>query len=454
LVFIGVKGKKLTPKHASLYVVPTHRSLVTNTPATLLYSFIKGQEKLTSKNYFSEEELMEYFKIHHRYTSEQPFQAKNVVLFVLESFSQEYLIPGHANKAPTPFLDSLISKSIVFENMYANGATSAYGLMSILGGIPPFLNEAYFASIYGENDILGIGTLLKERGYNSSFFYGAEDDHYGFRKNMSLLGIDQYYSREDYNGDGYDGNWGVYDEPFMQLAAETIMEQKKPFFATIFNISSHLPYMVPDDLKELLPKGNMSSHQSLAYVDYSIEQFFVRLQNDSLYKNTIFLFVADHWAKRRDLEFKNDVGRYRIPFFIYDPQVQERQTISTITQQLDIMPTLLQYLNYNGPWMSFGEPAIFDNDSMRYRFTFNEYENIYQIIDSTFVLAYDETIEQSFSLFNYSTDPELNSNLLELDSIGVEILEHKLKMENHLKAVIQSYNQHLLENDVNILPKE
>ncbi|MEZ5023251.1 MAG: sulfatase-like hydrolase/transferase [Chitinophagales bacterium] len=175
-----------SPKLAVFYVSPNQRAVATNTPVTLLYSILKGQERLERKKYFTKDELSEYFTVERHFDPEKEFQKKNIVIFVLESFSNEYLVAGHPNKAPTPFLDELmLKKYTVFTNAYANGTTSSYGLMSILG-IPPFLDEPYFSSIYGENKVNGIGDVLSKEGYTNSFFYGAEDDHYGFRKNQTL----------------------------------------------------------------------------------------------------------------------------------------------------------------------------------------------------------------------------------------------------------------------------
>ena len=431
-----------SPKLAVFYVSPNQRAVASNTPVTLLYSILKGQERLERKKYFSKEELSKYFTVERHYSSEQDFQKKNIVIFVLESFSNEYLVAGHPNKAPTPFLDELMLKSTVFTNAYANGTTSSYGLMNILGGIPPFLDEPYFSSIYGENKINGIGDLLSKEGYTNSFFYGAEDDHYGFRKNMTILGIDNYFSKEDYGKNDYDGHWGVYDEPFFQYAAEELKNQSKPIFATLFNISTHGPYMVPEKYSETLPKGVMSSHQSLAYTDLAIQKFFYSIENEDWFNNTVFVFIADHWAKRTDLEFKNAVGRYRIPFFIYDPQNQKQNLVTDIAQQLDVIPTLLDELNYSGDWISFGRSAIEKNNE--YRFTYNEYDNVYQIIDSSFVLAYDENKEQAVYLYNFIKDPILGNNIL------LEEPEIVLNMEQHLKAVIQTYNNRLIDNDLYI----
>lgn len=439
-----IKTEVYNPKNANKYFPSAYIPLVNNTPQTLLYSLFKGKEQLEFKNYMSQEQAEALFSVEHQFDGDA-LQQKNVILFVLESFSYEYLKPGHPNKAPTPFLDSLMRQSLVFENTYANGATSSYGLMNILGGVPPFLNEPYFSSNYGNNKLFGIGDLLNDYDYTSSFFYGAEDDHYGFRKNMGLLGIHNYFSKEDFKGDAYDGNWGIYDADFFQFAAAQLKAQTKPIFATLFNISSHDPYMVPKAMRKTLPKGTMSSHQSLAYVDFAIHEFFKSIEKETWFENTLFVFIADHWAKRTDLEYKNDVGRYRIPFFIYEPSKPNYQQINSIAQQLDVVPTVLDLLDFDGKWMSFGRSAIGDAP---YKITFNEYENIYQVMDSSFVLKYNENIEQSVSLFNYVEDAQLTNNLMQQFPAKTESLE------NIIKAVIQTYNQRLIDNHLYIYPFE
>lgn len=445
-------GHPLTPKNATFHTRPDRAALVTNSPMTLAYSLMKRQVTLEEKHYFdSESERKDRFDIHTVFRADSIFRKRNVVIFVLESFSREYFVDGHPNRAPAPFLDSLMDRSLVFTNAFANGTTSAYGLMSILGGIPPFLDEPYFASIYGDNRLTGVGSLLADFGYSSRFFYGAEDDHYGFRKNMSLLGIDRYHSMEDYKRyagidafqKNYDGNWGIYDGPFFQYAASVMEAESKPFFATIFNISTHFPYMVPPELKAELDAGSLPSHRSIAYTDRSLRQFFDTVRRSDWYEETLFIFIADHWAKMREMQDKSVVGVYRIPFFVFDPADPAGRTSDRVVQQVDAVPLVLDLLDYSGPWMSFGRSPL---DSRHYGFTFNEYEDIYRLIDSAYVLGYDENREASFSLHNYRADPNL-----ETDLIG-GAPGRAADMEKQLRAVIQAYNNHLLHNDVGLRP--
>jgi phosphoglycerol transferase MdoB-like AlkP superfamily enzyme len=441
IIFIGIGNKKrpLQPKTATYFVSSKYTSIITNTPLTLLYSLYRKQSVLTSKNYMSDKEARQIAPIFHSFKGKE-FKKKNVVIFVLESFSREYLIDGHINRARTPFLDSLMQRSIIFENAYANATTSTYGIMCILGGLPAFMDEPYFSSIYSQNKFLGIGDMLKKEGYTSSFFFGAEDDHFGFRKKMALLGIDNYYSQEQLANymDYHDGSWGVYDHVYFNFAAQELKKQPKPIFSTIFNISSHYPYKIPSNIKENMAEGRLPSIQSIEYVDYALRKFFANISNEPWYKETVFLFIADHWAKIPGIIENSMVGKYQIPAFMYMPAHSKQIVVKEIFQQLDVLPSILDTLGYRGRMMSFGK-SIFDQ-TVDYRYTINEYENVFQIIDNTYVLTYNEKLEKSTSLFNHEEDKYLTKNLIK------EHPEIANKMEKYVKANIQMYNNSLIDN--------
>lgn len=436
---IGTKKTPLQPKTASYYVNPKFTAIVTNTPQTLLYSIYKNQKVLETKKYMDDKEARNYAPI-IQYINGEKSTKKNVVIFVLESFSREYLVDGNVNRAYTPFLDSLMEKSTLFEDAYANATTSTYGLMCILGGLPAFMDEPYFSSIYSQNKFLGIGEILKKEGYTNSFFFGAENDHFGFKKKMALLGIDNYYSQEsmeDYEK-YYDNAWGVYDDKYFEFAANTLKNQPKPFFATIFNISSHYPYKIPKNIEINLADGRLPSHQSITYVDYSLKKFFKKVSKEPWYNETVFFFIADHWAKIPGIIENSMVGKYQIPAFMHIPSEPNKVIVNELFQQLDVVPTLLDVLGYKGSVMSFGK-SIF-NTNEPYRYTINEYESIYQIIDKEYVLTYNEKLEKSTSLYKYIDDKKLLNNIL------LEEPERAQTMEKYVKANIQQYNNSLINN--------
>ncbi len=69
---------------------------------------------------------------------------------MLESFAEEYVGPVNG-KSYTPFLDSLMQKSLVFKNAYANGRRSIEGVGAVMAGIPALMNEPFISSHFTAN---------------------------------------------------------------------------------------------------------------------------------------------------------------------------------------------------------------------------------------------------------------------------------------------------------------
>ncbi|PZR02935.1 MAG: hypothetical protein DI539_27190, partial [Flavobacterium psychrophilum] len=198
VVAYGETGRPIMPSTPLLYFSPEYQPLVNNSAATFLYSAIKRQQRLSVKNFFTSEQLDSLFTIRRQYPAATPFQKKNVVIFILESFCKEYLDPSSRFRSSTPFMDSLIAHGTWFSNAYGNGDGSNKGLVAILGSLPTFMDEPYYYSAYSHTKFNGIGSILKREGYSTHFFMGASPDHYGFGKFCKMAGIDHYYSEKDF----------------------------------------------------------------------------------------------------------------------------------------------------------------------------------------------------------------------------------------------------------------
>lgn len=71
------------------------------------------------------------------------------------------------------------------------------------------MEEPFVSSVYQNNQIEGIGTILKGVGYSSAFFHGANNGSMQFDRLMAQAGIEHYYGRNEYGNDAdFDGNWG------------------------------------------------------------------------------------------------------------------------------------------------------------------------------------------------------------------------------------------------------
>jgi phosphoglycerol transferase MdoB-like AlkP superfamily enzyme len=448
LAFIGVlfvlaRGwdrRPLVPSTAILHVDPVSQPLVNNSTLNLLYSGLRSSSRLERKHYFSEQQLDSIYTIRREYKQEKDFarmapgfpgQKRNVVIFVLESFSADFLT-GTTDKAQTPFFDSLLNHSTVCTNAYANGHESVKGLTAILGSIPPFTEEPFYLSSYNSVPFNGIGTLLKKEGYRTSFFHGAEYDHFNFAKLCRMVGIDQYYSKDSYaHPEHDDGNWGVYDEYFFSYFADVMAEQQQPFFSVLFNTSSHPPFAIPaPQQKRFSIPGQRTQLNSVTYVDHSFRQLFQKIRLQLWFSNTIFVFCADHTLLEQVDRRSYFYQAYHIPLFIYDPQQPVGKVITRITQQLDIVPAILNKLGYSKPFMSFGKDFLSDSTG---GFSIAKKNDGYQLIDSSTITCFNEESEKMLYYYNYRSDSALTKNLPGTGNTDL------------IKAIIQRFNNSLID---------
>ena len=166
----------------------------------------------------------------------------------------------------TPFIDSLIQESLVFTNGFSNGRRSIEGIPAVIAGIPSLMNSPFITSAYSGDKFYSLPYLLKQEGYNTSFYHGGTNGTMGFDNFCKAAGIDAYYGRYEYNNDkDFDGNWGIFDEPFLQFMAKSLDKTPQPFMASVFTLSSHHPYTIPEKYKNKFIKGNEFQRTSQLY---------------------------------------------------------------------------------------------------------------------------------------------------------------------------------------------
>jgi phosphoglycerol transferase MdoB-like AlkP superfamily enzyme len=298
------------------------------------------------------------------------------------------------------------------------------------------MNTPYVSSPYAGNKIGSLAKTLKKKGYNSAFFHGGNNGTMGFNAFTTMAGIEAYYGRSEYpDQNDFDGNWGIYDEPFFQFFAEKLDGFESPFFATFFSLSSHHPYSIPSQYTNRFPKGELEIHETIGYTDMALGKFFNRIKEASWYNNSIFLITADHTAQSIAPEYKTNVGMYALPFIVFDPSTNVQDFNTNTSQQADIPAIVLDLLNYSGTVLSFGKNPLQEGDKS---FCVNYNNGIYQFISKGYCLRFDGSA--SIGLYHLTKDPLLSVNLLEEEPFI------KQTMERSLKAIIQSYNDRLINN--------
>ena len=223
-------------------------------------------------------------------------QNTNVVIFIIESLASEYV--GFLNPYPayTPFLDTLAKESLIFENSFANGRRSVDATTSIISSIPSFVEIPIITSPYGQWIQNSLPQVLKKNKYESFFFHGARNGSMHFDVFSQITGFDHYLGLSEYpkNVEDFDGSWGIYDGPFFQYVKNTLTTRKSkaPFFATVFSLSSHNPFKLPNGID--FPEGTLQIHRTIRYVDDSLKAFFAQAALEPWYENTLFVITGDH----------------------------------------------------------------------------------------------------------------------------------------------------------------
>lgn len=411
--------------------------LVLNTPFTLLKTLeTPGISEVT---YMPEREAEQFVTlIHHSDTTNKKWEKPNIVIIILESFSKEYI--GYYNNGDgfTPFLDSLLSQSFTFNNSFANGMQSVDGVPSITSSIPLFMRSSFIKSPYASNQFNSLANTLEHFGYNSSFYHGGNDGTMGFDKYTKVAGFDECNEMTSFPNyeTAFDGTWGIPDEPFLKFFGDDLNKKTPPFFSTIFTLSSHHPYKIPEQYTGKFKKGKHPILEAVGYTDYALRQFFKKAKKQTWYNNTLFIITADHTSYRINEAYDNKVGALKVPIAFYKPNdLTLKGEQEEVFQQIDIMPTILEWVGYDKPYFSFGSP--FSNKSNR-RAVFGK--DLFQMIKGDYILLFNG--RKTKGLYNYKIDPQLKTDLSLTES------ETRIKIEQEIKAFRQLYNNHIIYNQM------
>jgi phosphoglycerol transferase MdoB-like AlkP superfamily enzyme len=444
---IGIRGgfgaftRPITLSNANKYVNKSNETaIVLNTPFCLLRTIDKKIYK--DPRYFNDEVEMDaiYSPVHNPKPAGE-FKQMNVVIIIWESLGKEYTgffnhdLDNGSYNGFTPFMDSLLTEGLTFNYSYSNGRKSIDAMPSILSSIPMFI-EPYIVTPYSTNDISSIAAVLKEKGYYSAFFHGAPNGSMGFQAYAKSAGFDDYFGMDECPDKAFDGTWAIWDEEFLQFYADKMGELKQPFITSVFTASSHHPFAIPKKYEGQFPEGTLPIHKCIGYSDYSIRRFFKKMSQYDWFANTLFVITADHANESNHQEYLTDLGVYAVPILFYHPGSNLKGLVDSIpVNQIDIMPSILSYLNYDEPYVAFGQDFFTTKSTDKFAVNYNN--QIYQFLEKEYFMQFDG--EKVKSVYDYKTD-----NLLQHNLVGQ--IEEQDNMEKQLKSIIQQYILRMTEN--------
>ena len=262
------------------------------------------------------------------------FQRPNIILIVLESFSDSVM----RVQGVTPNLLRLTTEGLYFPRFYANSFRTDRALVSIHSGLPAQPTMSVMDMPRKSTSLPAIAGQLARNGYQTTFYYGGDINYSNMRSYFVGTGFQTVVSDSDFPARQHTGKWGVADGPvFERMLADLKAKSSKPFFCSIMTASSHEPFDVPD---YHVIKENEALN-AFSYSDYCLGQFIKQLKTLPSWENTLVAIVPDHlgaWPENAD---NYQLWRYHIPFVIVGGAIKAGTQCHVVGSQIDIAATLL-----------------------------------------------------------------------------------------------------------------
>lgn len=282
----------------------------------------------------------------------------NIVLVFLESFAA-YKTGAFGNPLnPTPNFDRLAKEGLFFKRHYVPHNGTARNVFAVLTGLPDIETEGTSSrnpTIVDQNVVID---QFKE--YNKFYFLGGSTNWGNIRglisHNIQNL---QIFEEGSYKSPRVDA-WGISDIHLFEEASEKLAQQTKPFVAILQTSGNHRPYNITDDnkgfvldkqTKKTLQKNGFISNDefnSFRFMDHSIGHFIKVAKKEKYFKNTIFVFYADHGLLAGNpgkhmpkTEQPLHITRHHIPLLVYAPHLLTKPKVyNKVTSSIDVLSSI------------------------------------------------------------------------------------------------------------------
>lgn len=336
----------------------------------------------------------------------------NILLFTIDGLNASHMSVYGYDRETTPFLEELSEDSLIALNAFSNAQGTAGSVTSILTGKDPMDTRVILADdiLRGDDSYQHLPGILKNHGYLTyqlSFTSYADAIDINFLNAFDMANGRKGFTRGPQNdaalllptnhayfnfeiitrlGDRLKHIFFIeqMENPFLQVTKpltqfndlekmETleslIASADQPVFVHFHWMGTHGPLYFPQDQTfsagkdiEAQEKYDMDFYDdSIVEMDQALESLYADLEEESVKdRDTVLVIASDHslrWTKSR------------LPLIIDFPDQEHGEIIEDNVQNMDIAPTLLDYLDIGQPdWMT-GESLLGEVDPDRPIFT-------------------------------------------------------------------------------------
>lgn len=303
---------------------------------------------------------------------------KNVLIVVLESFrSYEF----ENSKLIGINLEKIAAKSIVFNEAYSIARATIKSEQAILCSTLDTNLKTTYSVKQGKYAGQCLPKILKNHGYDTSWFHGNTKDFYNRRTFHPTLGFDNIYSKEEIQkikgNKVNDIGWGMPDPTIYKFALNKLKNKKGPFFAEILTVSSHQPFnwdygefKFPNTFNSESDDIYKNYLKALYYADHALGQFWNEFMSSPLKDNTIVVFTGDHGVPFYPEQEISETDKFdilfKVPLMIYHPDIAPSRNFFQ-SSHMDITPTLLSLLDISVQNSFIGRATLGGNKTLTKR---------------------------------------------------------------------------------------
>ena len=369
LLFIPIRGGLGTSPINYSTVSFSSKLYVNQASYNFLWSFFKTVErkkKMVNPCYYFEKEVaFNKFKIIEKQRIETDSllieidknNPPNVVLIILESFSDKVISSFGGKFGVCPNIDSICTQSIIFPSFYASGNRSDRGMAAILGAYPSLLTQSIINYPEKSVKLTMLSDYFNRNEYWTSFYYGGDIDFYNLKSFVLQGGFKDIVGQNDFPKEIRNkSSWGAPDGYLFDRVLNEI-NKPQPFFTVAYTLSSHTPYDVPVQII----KGESTQDKylnSVAYTDSCLGDFIRKFKETKYWENSLVIITADHGHLHPGPTEIDEPATYRIPLIWTGGVVKKPAIVSNICGQPDLIPTIIKQFGWERDSSLFGHDVL------------------------------------------------------------------------------------------------
>ena len=405
--FAMIRGLRIwpnTPGRVFYSKITYYNHAALNPVFNLFYTLTKKEDDYRQFDAFDEEELARLMEGLFPTSADSTeillnTQRPNVLVIVLEGFGSCFVegLGGDVKEVGLN-ISRLLPEAICFTNCYCGSFRTDRGIVCSISGYLGQPTTSIMRYAHKIKNLPGLPKTLKQYGYQTQALYGGDISFFNMSEYFITSGHDRLVSQDNFPAADRSTKWGVPDHVAFQWLFEDIQQkhqqQQEPWYTTFLTISSHNPFDVPyhrlsssTDINDDAVKFN-----AFAYTDSCYGDFIDRLRETPAWDNLLIVTVADHGFNWRPM---NSPDFPRIPFLMMGGAVREPKRIETLMSQTDLPAIVLGQMGIPHEDYTFSRDVL--GDTYRTPFSFNTFNNGFNLCDTTGCTVYDNVARRAVS---------------------------------------------------------